>query len=273
MKPILEENTPVVALHSSASCASQWKELVRTLEQRYQMYTPDLPGYGYEVSSTDESGIMGDARGIIQMIQGLNEPVHLIGHSYGGAVALKVATAIPSFIKSLTVYEPVMVSLLKDGGIRETEGFNIFQQLASQLACEINKGTPEKGMATFIDFWNGEGSWSKLPEKYKTRFTTLAQAVLANFEKAFSETFTSRELESLHVPTLIMSGMESPTVTQTICEILSRNIPQSRYAMLPGLSHMAPVTAAEWINPRIEHHLAEIEYQRATGVRELRWVA
>ena len=273
MKQFIQENTPTVALHSSASCGAQWKELISTLEHRYQMYTPDLPGYGYEVSSTDEPGIMGDARGIIQLIHGLGEPVHLVGHSYGGAVALKIATAIPSMIKSLTVYEPVVVSLLKGGGIRETESFNSFQQLASQLACSINKGVPEQGMAIFIDFWNGDGTWANLPKKYKTRFTASARSVLANFEKAFADTLTIQDMENLHVPTLIMSGMESPTVTQNICEILSRSIPQSRYAMLPGLSHMAPVTAAEWVNPRIKHHLAEIEYQRATGVRELRWVA
>jgi pimeloyl-ACP methyl ester carboxylesterase len=273
MRPILHEHTPVVALHSSASCGGQWKELVSALEQRYQIYTPDLPGYGPEVAPANEVGIMGDARGIIQLIQGLDEPVHLIGHSYGGAVALKVATMIPSLVKSLTLFEPVMVSLLKDRGIRETESFNHFQYLASELAGAINTGKPEQGMAAFIDFWNGEGFWSTLPEKHKTHFIKLATSVFANFEKAFNETLTVQDLEYLHIPTLLMSGMESPAVTQSICELLSRSIPQSRYAMLPGLGHMAPVTAAEWVNPRIEHHLAEIEYQQATGVRELRWAA
>ena len=96
--------TPVVALHSSASSSGQWKALRDDLADRHCVVMPDLPGYG-ETTERPKAGSSGGtdtARPIIALIEHGATPVHLVGHSYGGALAVLIAIHRPDLVRSLT---------------------------------------------------------------------------------------------------------------------------------------------------------------------------
>src|SRR3546814_1285704 len=92
---------------------------------------PDLPGYGragFRGRVRDDSAsLAGDAAAVLRtpgVPTGIGAPAfHLVGHSYGGAVPLKIALSQPQRVLSLTLIEPVLFHLLAlDGGAEEQNG-------------------------------------------------------------------------------------------------------------------------------------------------------
>ena len=76
-------------------------------EQGWQLIVPDRPGHG----RSPDPGRPDDAEADGALIAGLlGEGAHLVGHSFGGAVALAAAAQKPASVKSLTVIEPAMQS-------------------------------------------------------------------------------------------------------------------------------------------------------------------
>ena len=264
---------PVMALHGSASTSKQWRSLSEYLEDRFHVVTPDLPGYGSQLVAGSHNGFAADADPIIREIEKLGQPVHLVGHSYGGAVAMKIAILRPDLLVSLTVYEPVLFCLLRDAMDRNQQFFNEMKMVADSLNTAIAENTPEAGMATFIDYWNGAGTWAQMPSVTQANFALQIDAVSQNFVHGFEETVTLQELATINVPTMMMVGLESQQVTQQISNMVAQAIPNAKLALMPCLGHMAPVNAAEWVNPRILHHVLEVEQYRVTGAEALRWVA
>src|SRR5512143_397027 len=85
-----------VLLHSSASSGSQWKSLTGWLAPSLHVMTPDLPGYGTAAGLDDgEDDVLADAGPVIALIEQAGAAAHLVGHSYGGVIALAIAMARP----------------------------------------------------------------------------------------------------------------------------------------------------------------------------------
>jgi pimeloyl-ACP methyl ester carboxylesterase len=87
---------------------------------------------------------------------GIDGPVHLVGHSYGGAVATAVALAHPERVASLTVYEPVLFHLLREVG---DPGWDEVQQVPATVRRHLDAGDPEAAACHFVDYWTGAGSF------------------------------------------------------------------------------------------------------------------
>jgi len=263
----------VVALHGSASSSKQWQSLVAYLEDRFTVITPDLPGYGTNKETGVLPGLAGDATSVISEMERIGEPVHLVGHSYGGAIALKIALMRPDLLASLTVYEPVMFSLLMGANVRHMNLFGEIAGVANSIQNSILSDCPETGMKDFFEFWNGTDTWGSLPNAVRDHLTSQAEPVNRNFVRASEDKTRVQDLSVINVPTMIMTGLESPAVTQQLAGMVARAIPGAKLAMLPGLGHMAPMEAADWVNPRILHHVNEVEQYRVTGISTVRWVA
>jgi pimeloyl-ACP methyl ester carboxylesterase len=87
--PVQGTGAPVVALHGSASSGGQWRSLVGYLEGSFQVLTPDLPGNGRSPALCPAaSGLAPVADALDRVIARPGQPVHLVGHSFGAAVAL-----------------------------------------------------------------------------------------------------------------------------------------------------------------------------------------
>ena len=106
----------VIALHCSLGSGHQWARLVEELTGKHQVITPDISGYGKNAgrlllptTMAEEVDFLSDRLGEAV------GPIHLVGHSYGGALAFKIATASPlaSRVRSLTLIEPVLPTLLR----------------------------------------------------------------------------------------------------------------------------------------------------------------
>lgn len=253
-------NAPIVALHSSASSGAQWNSLSEDLSGRFDVMAPDLPGYGSpSVSDAGSAGTAPIAERVIDEFEAFGVPVHLVGHSFGATVALKIALMRPDLVRSLTIYEPAAFHFLKWGDEECRSHGETIAAVRDALAAHTARGAPEAGMRTFIDFWNGKGAFDSFGENTRQRFAAMAGSILDDFACGFSESWRLEDLSALSMPTLMLMGMDSPTVSQHVAIEIAGAICGARLAMLPGLGHMAPVFEPAWVNPRIFEHIAGAE--------------
>src|SRR5829696_9229991 len=106
----------VIALHCSGSTGRQWQSLTGALADTVAVVAPDFigtPDMGHWCGRSPFS-LAAEAAPILALIDSSRGPIHLVGHSYGGGVALHVATLRSSRIASLALYEPSAFHLLPD---------------------------------------------------------------------------------------------------------------------------------------------------------------
>ena len=108
----------VIALHCSGSGAGQWRALAEALAPQAALVAPEQYG---TVSAgpwpgTKAFSLADEAQHIIGLLDDAAQPVHLVGHSYGGGVALHAALARPDAVASVSLYEPSAFYLLRAAG-------------------------------------------------------------------------------------------------------------------------------------------------------------
>ncbi|WP_425296708.1 alpha/beta fold hydrolase [Nocardia abscessus] len=134
----------VVLLHGGGPGAgglSNYARNVEPLARRFRVIVPDMPGYGRSTKRIDQSDPFGDlAAAVGGLLDALDiSSAHLIGNSYGGAAALRLAMDRPEKVGKLILMGP--------GGVGTT------------------RALPTKGLQSLLSYYGGDGpSRAKLAE-------------------------------------------------------------------------------------------------------------
>lgn len=245
----------VVLLPCSASSARQWTSLVETLAG-FHVEAIDLWGHGQQRRwhGAGALSLAEEAAGIDGACPD-GGPFHLVGHSYGGGVALKFALSQPKRLRSLTLIEPSSFHILKDAGGADARLLDEIRSVAQALNRGVIRGDYAGGMETFIDYWTWTGSWKSLPMHKKAQLAQLAVHVAHHFCGLIEETTSPQACAEIDVPTLILSGTLSPAPSRAITRILAELMPRARHRTIRGAGHMAPITHAAEVNALILEHL------------------
>ena len=257
------EGVPVVALHGSASTGAQWLSLLEYIAGRFRIVTPDLPGYGRSEALGANAGLAGDARAIGALIDDIGGPVHLVGHSYGGAVALKLAALRPDLLRSLTLVEPVAFHLLRRAVGADRLLYNDVAALAARIFSHAFAGEREAAMQAFIDYWNGDGAWSRTSAGLRATLLACLERVCADFRAVMFEDGALADLRRIKVPTLAVMGLDSPGPSLRVTELIAENLPRAALRMVPEAGHLVPLTDPHVIDPMIAGHLLEVDRSAA----------
>jgi len=104
----------VVLLHSSVSGNRQWRRLIGELAPDYRCLAPNLLGYGQTSPwSSDRKQTLDDATAVaLAVCELIDGPLRLVGHSWGGALALSAAHRLGPRVTHLALYEPMLIGLL-----------------------------------------------------------------------------------------------------------------------------------------------------------------
>ena len=107
---------PVLLVHASSSSGAQWRSLQADLAPRFRTLAVDLLGYGNtspwdasrELASDDELELL---EAVVAAVG--HGPIHLVGHSYGGLNALRLALSDRVQLRLLTLIEPIALKRRK----------------------------------------------------------------------------------------------------------------------------------------------------------------
>lgn len=218
------------------------------LAHSYQVIAPDLYGYGDSPEwSLDQVLSLGDEMTLLTpVLKDLCGPFHLIGHSYGAAVAMTIAHEQPTRVRSLTLYEPVLFSLLFEADSQSEAAQEILGIRESVRSLVIQEKLHEAGRL-FVDYWSGDGVWETFQEWQRQAVAKRMPKVVADFDAVVGHTTPLAAYRELDIPTLLLYGMESPESTRKIAEQLWNTLPKAEVRGMMGLGHMGPVTHAEQV--------------------------
>jgi pimeloyl-ACP methyl ester carboxylesterase len=251
----------VIALHSSLGSGRQWASLAAELGRDHQIIAPDLSGYGGNTGpAVLPTTLAKEVELLGARLDEATGPIHLIGHSYGGAVAFKIATDSPyaNRIRSLTLIEPVLPTLLRDEPA-DRRLYDRFVRVAHDVYEDLFNGLAMEAIDKFTGFWNGSAPPEPLSDKARLRLIAHADKLSFDFNAVLAEANVAPAAAALRVPTLLVSGGLSPYLTQRIVARLVTIIGGAQLRHLTGAGHMLPLTHAAIINPEIVEHIARAD--------------
>jgi pimeloyl-ACP methyl ester carboxylesterase len=237
----------VVCVHANASSSGQWRGLMDLLAPNFRALAPDTYGAGKspprprdrKVSLRDEVALLDP------VFRRAGDGFSLVGHSYGGGIALVGAVIHRERLRCVALYEPSLFALVERESPKDVDG--IRNTVVASVAA-LERGDAPAAARCFIDFWMGPGSFDRMPERVQA---TSAESVrdIQDWKNAlFDEPTPAAALAELDVPVLLMVGSKSPLSSRAVAQRLADVLPQVERVEIEGLGHMGPVTHPDKVN-------------------------
>lgn len=231
-----------------------WKSIVSPLADKVTGFAPDMPGHGRS-APWDGQGDVHDAvtAGIRPL---LTDGCHLVGHSFGATVALRLALEAPDKVRSLTMIEPVLFAAAK--GTPDYESYRV--ALRPYLDARAVEDWPAMALA-FHTSWGGGAPWDNVPKPTQQAIVGLMPMVAAS-EASLTEDscglLAAGRLEKLLMPvTFLRGGHSQPVMAQIHANLMSR-IPQARDVVIEEAGHMLPISHPAPVSEALAAQLATV---------------
>tara|TARA_B100000902_G_scaffold138118_1_gene136333 strand:- start:186 stop:971 length:786 start_codon:yes stop_codon:yes gene_type:complete len=242
----------VLLLHSTAAGNKQWRKLIELLSSSYRVLAPNLYGYGTTSSwSQSHPQTLTDHVALLEKIL-VDEPkINIIGHSFGGSVAMMAAKIHKPKVNKLILIEPNPFYLLSND--EESEGYKEAVALCDVIKRNGNKGTWNLAAEYFADYWNGSGSWEGMDSERQDKFISAIKPNYHEWDCVMNETISIEEWKhGLPTNTTVLMSEYTVQSIKGINSLFQSKIPDWSYVNYSDGGHMAPLTHANIINPLIE---------------------
>jgi pimeloyl-ACP methyl ester carboxylesterase len=214
-----------------------------------------------------------EAAQIVELVDYIGRPVHLVGHSYGGAVALRVARERASRIASLVLYEPVAFHVLRTASPGENEALAEIRSLAAEIGTAVLAGSYREAAKQFVTYWNGAASWAELDEEVRQNLIRYIPKATLEFRATILERTPLAAYRYFNFPVLLLEGEHTSPGMRMIVRQLARAMKFASPRICPGAGHMGPVTHAEAVGALIAGFIERQEFGRKTNSSTLRFAA
>jgi pimeloyl-ACP methyl ester carboxylesterase len=255
----LEAGSPgpvVMLVHSSVSGARQWRRLIDDLKADFHVRAVNLFGYGKTPpwpTGTTQS-LDDQARLVEAALPADAEKVYLVGHSFGGSVAMKTAARLPGRVTKLVLLETNPFYLLAQSG--RVDAFAEAMEMRNCVKRFGALGEWATAAEKFADYWGGAGSWRDMSSERRTAFAEALKPNFFEWDGVMNETTPVEQWAAL-LPraTLLVCDPGTVLPIREIAAILRRSCPGWAYIEVPGPGHMAPLTRPDLINPLVRSFL------------------
>lgn len=249
----------IVLLHSSMGSKSQWRSLMEHMRATHKLIAIDLHGYGDAAmpecpdrfSLTDEVRLVQSK--LAQVIP-QDEPYHLVGHSFGGGVALRLAHADLKRISSLCLYEPTAFHLLG----RNDPVLEEIRTVARASAAAVSSGQHHDATEMFIDYWSGTGAYAALPPSRQALFSDLLPKVPLDFQALMNDPHHAFDYRRISAPSCLITGRASPDCAHAVATVLAAALPNSETHKIDA-GHMGPLTHPAVVNSIVNEFIRRID--------------
>lgn len=226
-------------VHCSLAHGAAYSKLGAAVGGALSMTSFDQPGHGRAQDWTGQ----GELQDVVldMALELLTEPVDLIGHSFGGIIALRMAVARPEMVRTLTLIEPVMMAIAKTDNPAAVE--TIKQEMAGFNEA-MDRGDHETAARLFTGTYGDGRPWESLSPEGRKAITDrihLIRAGQSAVQLDLYDLIGSGAFEKITAPTLIIDGGTGGPMMSAVCDGLARRIPNATRVCIPEGGHMVPL--------------------------------
>ena len=235
--------TPIVFLHCGVGSAGEFKQVFSLWPEGYRLLAVDAyrGGTGPGVAGTRSLDDYADQ--VYAVAEHVGSQVGLVGFSWGGATALRVAAATPELVDSLAVVEPEAYALLRT---QDAAAYRQICELRDRWRAHVRAGRWHEAFEEFVDFYNGPGSFARWPPPRREAFLSQQRARGDLWDVLFDDELLAVEaLAGVTAPVHVVEGSLTSAVDHAICDVVLRHIPQAHHTVIEGAGHMMPLTHPE----------------------------
>jgi [ribosomal protein S5]-alanine N-acetyltransferase len=228
--------SPVVLLHAFGLDNRMWAAQVAALRPYHRVVVPDLPGFGPQGA---ERGEFSPAQEVFRLLAAKSlGPVHVVGVSYGGAIAADLAVSHPEAVKSLVLID----ALLGEPAAIDGWATCVDQAMRGDLVGARDAWLQAE------PFRHSGGS-----AEMRAEFKQMVDAYKCGHWRGTVQTRWEQPkpkplLERVRCPSLILVGEKDSPTFQGMAKAYAATVPGARLIQLEGLGHMAPMEGPERVN-------------------------
>ena len=240
---------PLVLLHGGFGFDSRsWRRQIDALADEYMVVAWDAPGCGRSSDPPPTFGLADYADCLAGFIAalGLTRP-HVLGISFGGALALQLFDRYPALPRTLTLaaaYAGWAGSLAPDEVNRRV----------ARVAADLQL-PPEEWIPSYLPGLLTEEASPEMVEEVKSLMSAVRPAANQTMLQAMAQADLRDVLSRVNVPTLLLYGEHDVRSPVDVGRALHASIPGSSLVILPGVGHLSSVEAAEQFNRQVRSFL------------------
>ena len=261
----------VIMVHGIPTDYRAWSEQVEVLSPYYRTIAYSrrcaFPNLDKDYANSTIENNEKDLEGLINQIGG--GPVHLIGHSYGGAVAALFALRQPALVRSLVLIEPYLLTMLLKDPKSATQSLSLLLRKPSvamsarkamknnqAMLKELDQKNNEKVLQMFLDGLQDRPDTMK---QYSEKTLQMMSANIGTVGELRTEPprFTKEEAIRIGQPTLLVTGERSILALHAIAEEMHKSMPNNQMGMIKNAGHMPHFENPKEFNEMILKFLKE----------------
>ncbi len=228
---------PLFLIHGSATGSRSWSPLRSLLrESGVEAESPDLIGYRGDPLPEGWSIDM-EARRLLELLGGPDGPPrHIVAHSLGSMFALHLRRLAPQRVARMTLFEPVLASLLRDGGQAEA-----LAEMAGAAERFIALGPTPEAARMFLDHWSGAGTWDRLTPQKQAALAALAPRLRLEMIATRDDATPLAALLGEPLPLRVVLGTGRHLTPPAVAAVLQAHL-QAEIEIVEGAGHNLPMT-------------------------------
>ncbi|SDZ18592.1 Pimeloyl-ACP methyl ester carboxylesterase [Jannaschia faecimaris] len=246
----------VVLIHSSVAGAKQWRSLMESLSSDFHVVAVNLFGYGKTRAWVeDRSQTLEDQAKLMKaFLPSDGSKISIVGHSFGGSVAMKAALIFKDQVRRLVLVEPNPFYLLEKHG--RTEAFQEAARLQDAIKTNGRAGTWETAAETFANYWRGSGSWDSMPQDRRSKFALALKPNFHEWDAVMNERTSLQDWEAgLPKDTTVVSSTDTVRSIHQIVQLMREHFSSWNFEQVGNGGHMAMITKPEKLNPIVANGL------------------
>ena len=249
---------PVVLLPPGASPAVVWKDVAVILGARFRCLAVNFSGYGGTESfcKTRPMRLDDEVEAVFAVAEKFSKTVYIVGHSYGGAVALRCCLNRPQRVRTLTLIEPATYPILDESGDDELSAE--VNRVNSEFVTRADAGEFEPAFRSYYNYYNqSQDGWDNLPERLRAGLLSASSTVAVGLKAIHASPTTLADCARIAHPTLLLRGERTDPVHGTLTDLLASTIPGAKRHIVREAGHMLTLTHAREVADAIETHALE----------------
>jgi pimeloyl-ACP methyl ester carboxylesterase len=247
----------VIAIRCSGSLGASWRSLTNQAASDVALNSPGLLHYdiGQRRTGGRPLSLSDEAAPIVDLIDGCDGPVHLVGHCYGGAVALRAARQRPHRLASLALYEPWALHVLKTIGHGGRSALAEIRALARDAQRAARDGFSIHGAQKLVDYWHGLGAWFRMGADRRSAIGRFIPEACLELGAAAAETTPLAAYRRFGFPVLLLQREAAREPVRLIAYQLVRAISGAVVQTVPDDGRSGPFADADSLLAMLVAHV------------------